>query len=157
MTVLRVADPAVEAVFAAYPQLIQAPLEGLRETILETAEAISGIGPIEESLKWGQPSYRPARENIGTSVRIGPIADSEADYALYVHCQTNLIATFRKLYRDRLRYSGDRAIIFSAGEIPPLAPLKHFIALALTYHVREGASAAPAAKRSRRIADTVSA
>lgn len=141
MPVLRVRDPAVKAVFEAYPQLIRQPLEALRETILETAFAIDGVGPLEESLKWGQPAYRPMKPSTGTTLRIGPMPGSETDYGLFVHCQTTLIDTFRKLYPGQLRFAGDRAIVFVVGEIPPLLPLKHFIALALTYHVREGAEA----------------
>lgn len=143
MLLHRLSDPAVKAVFEAYPQDIRAPLEDLRETILDVGRALNGIGPLEESLKWGQPAYRPLRPRTGTTVRIGPAtdADGQPGYALYVPCQTTLIRDIRRLYRDRLRYAGDRAVVFAAGETPPPAPLKHFIALALTYHSRERAMA----------------
>lgn len=135
----RLSDPAVKAVFEAYPQDIRAPLEELRDTILDVGRALNGIGPVEESLKWGQPAYRPMRPRVGTTLRIGPANDVDGalGYALYVPCQTRLIQDFRQLYRDRLRYAGDRAVLFAAGETPPPAPLRHFIALALTYHSRE--------------------
>lgn len=152
MLMHRLSDPAVKAAFAAYPQQIRLPLEELRGMILETAAAIPGIGPIEESLKWGQPSYAPIKPGLGTAVRIGPVPDTREDYALYVHCQTTLVETFRNLYRDRLRFMGSRAMVFTAGEIPPAAPVKHFIALALTYYMREvDPASTSAARRSARL------
>ena len=49
------ANPAVEAVFDAYPEPARGRLMALRRLILETAAATEGVGPLEETLKWGQP------------------------------------------------------------------------------------------------------
>lgn len=152
MPVLRVSDPAVKAAFDAYPHVLHQPLAELREMILETAAALSGVGPLEEGLAWGQPAYWPQRPNVGTTIRIGPVRDDPESYGLFVHCQTTLVDTFRRLYPGRLRFSGTRALVFSAGEIPPVAPVRHFIALALTYHRRDPSTSA--AKRSSRMGRT---
>lgn len=151
----RVSNPDVKATFESYPQDIRLPLEELRDTIFEVAAALTGIGPIEESLKWGQPAYRPVRPRVGTTLRVGPVeTETGPGYGLFVPCQTSLIADFRKLYRDSIRHSGNRALVFSVGEIPPPAPLQHFIAMALTYHMRE---VEPAPRRAQRIDATVPA
>ena len=54
-------------------------------------------------------------------------------YAVYFHCQTNLVETFRELYPTELSYSGNRAIILNADKAIPEPELRHCVALALTY------------------------
>jgi hypothetical protein len=138
MSVHRVSDPAVKAAFAAYPQEMRWALQDLRETILDIADAVKSVGAIEESLKWGQPAYRPVGARIGTTIRVGPMRDSERDYAMFVHCQTSLAEDFEELYPGVFRIEGNRALVFSLGDVPPEMPLRHCIALALTYHLRDG-------------------
>jgi hypothetical protein len=138
MSVHRVSDPAVKAVFAAYPQEMRYALEELRATILDVGNAIRAVGRIEESLKWGQPAYRPIIPRTGTTLRVGPMPNSDTEYALFFHCQTSLADDFRALYPDEFRIVDDRALVFSLGEVPPEIPLRHCIGIALTYHLREG-------------------
>ncbi|WP_459850956.1 DUF1801 domain-containing protein [Dongia sp. agr-C8] len=136
------ADPAVAAVFAAYPGRVQAKLLALRRLILETAEKTPGVGALDETLKWGQPSYLTNETGSGSTIRIDRVKPGAGDdserYALYVHCQTTLVATFRQLYRDQLSFGGNRSILLDADRPLPKAALRHCIALALTYH-RNGA------------------
>jgi hypothetical protein len=132
-TAPRFSDPTVKAVFAAYPQALRQKLLALRELVFEAA-ADADAAPLEESLKWGQPAYRPKVANTGTTVRLD--ATKSGGYALYIHCQTTLAAQFRDLYPKRFRYEGDRALLFEAGEDPPREELRHCIALALSYHRR---------------------
>ena len=51
-------NSGVEAVFRAYPKPVKAKLLALRRLIFDTARATEGVGALEETLKWGQPSYR---------------------------------------------------------------------------------------------------
>jgi hypothetical protein len=137
MSVHRVSDPAVKAALAAYPQEMREALRELRETILNVADAVRGVGRIEESLKWGQPAYRPVSPRTGTTVRIGAVAGSKTDYALFFHCQTSLADDFEALYPGVFRIEGNRALVFTLGDVAPDLPLRHCIALALTYHLRD--------------------
>jgi hypothetical protein len=58
---------------------------------------------------------------------------SEPDkYALYFHCQTNLVDTFRELYPN-LVYEGNRSILLDTTEALPKDTLRHCVALA--YHL----------------------
>jgi hypothetical protein len=129
-------DPAVDAVFAAYPKPLKARLLALRRLILDTAAVTTGVGALEETLKWGQPSYLTAATKSGSTIRIDRVKASANQYAVYFHCQTDLVATFRELYPNELTYSGNRAIIFNADDAIPETALRHCIALALTYHLR---------------------
>ena len=56
---------------------------------------------------------------------------------MFVHCQTTLVSTYREIYPDTFRFDGNRALLFSADLALPEEPLKHCIALALTYHRRQ--------------------
>ncbi len=138
----------VGAVFAAYPPALRRKLERLRRLILETARATEGVGPLQETLKWGQPSYLPAQSASGTTVRIDRVRNRPGGYAMYFHCQTDLVSTFRQMYPTELRYGGNRSILFEQDETVDEAALKHCIALALTYHQRKSTGRAPRAASS---------
>ena len=130
-------DSAVDAVFGAYPNPVKAKLLALRRLIFDTAKATKGVGTLQEALKWGQPSYLTTESKSGSTIRIDQIKSeirpAANQYAIFFHCQTSLVETFRELYPE-LSYSGNRAILLSAAEKLPEASLRHCIALALTYH-----------------------
>jgi len=137
MAARRFTDPAVAAVFRAYPAPVAARLRALRELIFEVAAATAGVGPLEETLKWGQPSYLTSHSKSGSTIRIDQVKTQPGQYALYVHCQTTLVGDFKALYPDDFRYAGNRALVFAAERAPPADALRHCIALALTYHRRK--------------------
>lgn len=134
-------DSAVEAVFEAYPGPIRTRLRALRRLILTTAKSTEGVGALKETLKWGQPSYLTAETGSGSTIRIDQVKSAAGQYAIYFHCQTNLVETFRELYPE-LRFSGNRAILLDASEALPEAKLRHCVALALTYHLKKRKTAA---------------
>lgn len=129
--------PEVESVFAAYPEKLKTKLLQLRQLIFETASELESVGPLEETLKWGQPSYLTSQSGSGTTIRIDRIAKHDGRYGLFVHCQTSLLESYRELYPDVLTYEGKRCIEFDAEEDPPRDVLKNCIALALTYHLKD--------------------
>jgi Domain of unknown function (DU1801) len=106
-------------------------LRPLRRLVLETAAATSGVGAIEESLKWGEPSYAPLKKGIGSSVRIAPRRDGKV--SMHFICHTGLVAKFRELYPDALAFEGNRTIIIDPAMPLPGQELRHCVALALTY------------------------
>lgn len=114
---------------------LDADVAHLRTLIVEAAAEVPEIGPLVESLKWGEPSFTPRKANIGSSVRIAKRANG--DRALMFICHTNLVEEFRALYPDRLAFEGNRAIMLPSGAEPDLDALRHCIALALTYKLRK--------------------
>ena len=126
----------MDAVFAAYPPPVKAKLLALRRLILDTAKATKGVGAVEEVLKWGQPSYLTSESKSGSTIRIDQVKTEAGHVAVYFHCQTDLVPTFRELYPD-LRYAGNRAILLDVRDRLPEAELRHCVALALTYHLRK--------------------
>ena len=129
-------DAAVAAVFRTYPPGLRIRLMALRELVFDTAEKTAGVGPLTETLKWGQPSYLTAKTASGTTVRIDRLKAGDG-YAVYFHCQSGLVGQFRELYPDTFRYEGKRAIVFNAADRLPARALRHCIALALTHHARK--------------------
>jgi Domain of unknown function (DU1801) len=129
-------DAAVTAAFDAYPKPLKSKLLALRRLILDTARTTEGVGKIEEALKWGQASYLTNETKSGSTVRIDKVKSAANQYAVYFHCQTDLVATFRELYPE-LNYGGNRSIILEAAKDLPEAALRHCVALALTYHLNK--------------------
>ena len=127
------ADPAVKAVFDAYPARVRAPLLKLRALILAAAKETAGVGALKETLKWGQPAYLPVKPRTGTTVRIDALKNGDG-YAAFFHCQTTLVSSFRERYGARFSYEGNRALVFPVDRKIPEKALKHCFAMALTYH-----------------------
>jgi hypothetical protein len=129
-------DSAVAAVFSAYPKPLQTKLLALRRLIFDTANVTMGVGALQETVKWGQPSYLTTETKSGSTVRIDQVKAIPGQVAIYFHCQTDLVATFRELYPE-LRYGGNRSILLNAWDKLPVAALRHCVGLALTYHLRK--------------------
>ena len=108
-------------------------LRELRQLILDVAASTEGVGPLQETLKWGQPSFLTSESNSGTTIRVDRLSKTDDRPALFVPCQTDLIATYRTLYPDILSYQGNRAIVLDVDKPLPEDELRHCIALALTY------------------------
>jgi hypothetical protein len=132
-------DASVEAVFGAHPCRIRARLMALRQLIFDTAAATEGVGRLDETLKWGQPSYLTPETRSGSTIRIDRAGPGDHRIALYVHCQTDLVSTFRELYPDAFVYQGSRAVLIEDVHNTAAISLRHCIALALTYHLRKRA------------------
>lgn len=49
-------NPGIERRFTDYPQNVREKMQHLRALVLETAEE-EGIAELEETLKWGEPSF----------------------------------------------------------------------------------------------------
>jgi hypothetical protein len=130
-------EPAVEAVFRAYPAPVMANLLALRRLILDTAKTTTGVGALKETLKWGQPSYLTAETKSGSTIRIDQVKSAANQYAVYFHCQTDLVATFRELYPREFSFGGNRSILLNAGDEIDQPALRHCLALALTYHLNK--------------------
>jgi Domain of unknown function (DU1801) len=138
---VQFSDPAVAAVFDAYPKQLGTRLLALRALIFDIARNTEGVGRLQETLKWGQPSYLTAESRSGSTIRIDRDKSADSRYAIFFHCQTNLVATFRELYPE-LTYGGNRSIFLDGKDKLPKAALRHCIALALTYHLK-GKAASP--------------
>ncbi len=92
----KIKDPDVAAIFKSYPINMREKLMFLRQLIFDTAAETEGVGELEETLKWGEPSYLTPKTKSGSTVRIDWKKSIEIQYAIYFKCTTNLVATFRE-------------------------------------------------------------
>jgi hypothetical protein len=121
----------VKEKFDSYPGFVRNKMKYLRKLVIQTAEEIDGLKELEETLKWGEPSYMA---KTGTTIRMDWKESKPNEYAMYFHCQTKLVDTYRELYRDKFVFEGNRAIVFGCNEKIPEKELKHCISIALNYH-----------------------
>ena len=70
-------------------------------------------------------------------VRIDQVKSAANQYAVYFHCQTDLVETFRELYPTEFSYGGNRSILLNAADDVSEPALRHCVALALTYHLNK--------------------
>ena len=126
----------VSAVLNAAPPEARACLSALRDLIFEVAAETPSVGPLTETLKWGEPSYAPATPRIGTAVRIAWKPKTPDTVSLFVNCKTSLLDDWRGLYGDVLNLIGNREIALPLDQPLPTGPLTHCIAMALTYNLK---------------------
>lgn len=124
----------VFATFDAYPERDKKALLEIRDLIFSVAAQTTGVGTITETLKWGQPSYLTLASGAGTTVRLDRFGDSHV--AIFFHCQTTLVDTFRTLFPE-LHYSKNRAIVLDPEVALPINELSLCIEMALTYKLRK--------------------
>ena len=127
----EIKNKEVEKVFDNYPKEIREKLMLLRKLVIETANEADGVKSLEETLRWGEPSYLTKG---GSTIRMDWKKSKPDQYAMYFNCKTKLVDTFKERYKDEFKYEGNRAIVFQKNDIIPINELKHCILLALTYH-----------------------
>ncbi len=120
----------VDEVFDNYPDFVKTKMGFLRELVIETTKE-QGITQIEETLKWGEPSYLAKH---GSTLRMDWKNKTPDQYAMYFKCTSKLVETFKEVYSDTFCYETTRAIVFQLDEKIPIPELKKCIATTLNYH-----------------------
>lgn len=127
------------AAISPFAKPVRDGLTAVRALVLSSAKSTPGVGKLEEALKWGQFSFLTSETGSGSTIRIDGLRGRDDAFAMFFHCQSGLIDTYKNLYGDTFKYEGKRALIFECDEPLPTAELKHCIALALTHHLRKKA------------------
>ena len=128
---VSIKNTEVRVKFDSYPEKVRKKILFIRSLIYEVAREGESIGAIEESLKWGEPSYS---SKYGSTVRIDWKKSKPNQYFVFFHCKTKLVDTFKEIYDGIFDFEGSRAIVLSLNDIVPKSELKHCIALSLNYH-----------------------
>ena len=126
-----ISNPKVKDVFDNYPETVQHQLSYLRALVISVASEISGLVTLEETLKWGEPSYLTKQ---GSTIRMDWKAKNPEQYAIYFKCTSKLVPTFKTIYKNIFEYEDNRAIVFKLNDIIPETELKSCISMALRYH-----------------------
>lgn len=126
-------DEAMKKHFSGYPNSVRERLVQLRKLIFKVALKCE-LGEVEESLKWGEPSYSV---KTGSPIRVDWKPRSPSHYYVFFNCNTKLVDTFRELYGDTLVFQGNRAVVMSLSEPIPEDVIEKCFELALTYKLRK--------------------
>jgi transposase len=111
--------PEVAATFDSYPIEFKRKLLELRQLILETAAKIESVGEIEETLKWGEPSYLTPKSKSGSTIRIAWKETKKNQYSIFFKCTANLVPAMKERFPDRFTFGGKRSIDFKLNEKVP--------------------------------------
>ncbi len=126
----------VRAAYDRFPDPVRARLLAVRSLIFETAAGTPGVGPLTETLKWGEPAYLTEASRSGSTIRLGQSKDAPDCYAVFFNCRTRLVEDIRAHFPTEFRFDGNRALLMeTAGPLPESA-LSICLAMALTYHRR---------------------
>ncbi|AXX97500.1 DUF1801 domain-containing protein [Profundibacter amoris] len=124
----------VKAAFDAFPELARYTLLNVRSLIFQTAAQNPAVGPLTETLKWGEPAYLTEETKSGSTIRMAWKPAKPDHGALFFNCKTTLVNTMREIYPDSFTYQGTRAVLFRLDQPLPNDALAHCIEMALTYH-----------------------
>ncbi|CAN7413037.1 DUF1801 domain-containing protein [Rhizobium sp. LjRoot98] len=138
MTSLPVPDAVAQAL-EQYPDAVRRRLLQVRDLIFAVAAETEGVGPLTETLKWGEPAYLTETSKSGTTIRLGASRSAPDQCAVFVNCQTTLIDTFRAHFADDFTFEGQRALLFPATGDFRREPLVLCLRAALTYHRQKAA------------------
>ena len=128
--------PADEPDFGAGTSDRHQAMLSMRSLIYEVAEELPQVRTIDQSLKWGQPSFEAVNPKTGSPIRIYAVKGSDTAYGLYFICTTTLVQQFRDRYGDELVFQENRAILLDTAKPFPREAIRHCIAMALTYRLK---------------------
>lgn len=138
MTNLPVPAAIAEAL-GHHPEPVRLQLLEVRDLVFAVAAETEGVGPLTETLKWGEPAYLTETSKSGTTIRLGVSKSAPDQCAVFVNCQTTLIDTFRTLFANDFTFEGNRALIIPATGDFPREALALCLRAALTYHRQKAA------------------
>ena len=122
----------VRAAFDAIPEPLRLRFAELRARIYLVADEDARIGPLEESLKWGEPAYRP-RSGAGSTIRLAVPRTAPDHCGVFFICSTGLVDDFRASFPE-LSCLGNRAVLVASdGSVPDVLDI--CLHRALSYHL----------------------
>lgn len=124
-------SPEFKDKLKSYPDFVRDKMQFLRELVLKTAQEIPEVTNLEETLKWGEPSFL---NKNGSTLRMDWKEKTPNHYQMYFKCTSRLVETFKLVFGDLFEYEKNRAIIFQLDQEIPVTELKKCIKATLVYH-----------------------
>jgi len=128
----------VTDVFARLPAPVKARLLAIRGLIFQLSDGMDSVGPLTETLRWGEPAYLTQTSKSGTTIRLGRTRSAPQDAAIFFHCQTSLVEEFRMQFADQFYFEKNRAVIILHDRPLPENAVRVCLARALSYHLGGG-------------------
>lgn len=126
-------DKAVLKCISQWPEPARRSFSTIRHIVLDVASR-TGVGTLEETLKWGQPSWLPRKKGVGATLRCNWSAKRPDHISLFVHCGSRIIEMIQPLYPTSFQYEGQRGLHMVLDDPLPIDAIDHCVALTLTYH-----------------------
>ena len=128
----RKALPEVTAqAIEGYPKDAQTALLAVRDLIYEIKNNDPDIGTLQEVLRWGELSFITEKPKTGSMIRLALTRSGEP--ALFFHCGTTLIESFRTQYSHIFEFETNRALVLRLPVNETVTELSHCIKQALRY------------------------
>jgi len=127
------APPPLLAHVSHWSPAAQALLWRCRRLFHDVA-ASADTGRLDETLKWGQPSWRPVKPRTGTTLRMGWDANSPERLSFFVDCKTDLAARMRDIYPDLPLNDGQRHLGILVDAVFLQQAITHLAEMTFTYH-----------------------
>lgn len=132
-------SPRIRKTIADWPQAAQDHLKAARRIACDMAQS-AAIGPLEESLKWGQPAWRPRAPRTGATLRLN-WSPSHPDHLMaLVDCKTDLASQMSISFPGQFLNDGRRSLSFDLAHPLPGDAFAQLAHLTFTYHRRKTAS-----------------
>jgi len=125
--------PPILDCIARWPDATQVHFSDLRRIAHDVAHA-ADIGHLSESLKWGQPAWRPARLRIGSTLRVDWSPAAPDRLMAFVDCKTDLAAQMSTRFPGQFHNDGRRALAFDLDVPVDRDAVWQLAHLTFTYH-----------------------
>ncbi len=118
---------------ATWSEPAQQHLLATRAILLDVADSAE-VGALEESLKWGQPAWRPRKARTGATLRLNWTADRPDKLMAFVDCKTDLASQMSTRFPGQYHNDGRRALGFDLDRPLPGDAVAQLAYLTFTYH-----------------------
>lgn len=105
------------------------------EAMGTSALSLDHGGRLIESPQGAEPAYLTSLSRSGSTIRLGWKSARPTMVAMYFHCRTGLIETFRTVLPGAFTYDGQRAILLGSHDSFDRAALAMCIAASLRHHI----------------------
>ena len=119
-----------------WPQPVQTCFAKIRACILDAATG-TRAAPLVETLKWGEPSWLPAKPRIGSTLRVSWSDARPGNIGLYVNCQSTLAEDIRTIYPQTFDYEKHRVLWLPLDAPFPAEAVRHVASMVLLYHLHK--------------------
>ena len=96
--------------------------------------AHADVGALDETLKWGQPSWRPSKPRTGSTLRMDWTPKFPDRLSLFVDCKTDLAARMQDMYPGLPANDGQRHLAVDLNAPLPKQAIRHLADMTFTYH-----------------------
>lgn len=128
-------DPAITNTVISWPTQASDFLLRIRPILYEAAE-VGGFGPLEESLKWGEPAWRPVKPRTGSTLRIAWPPNSPNELGLFVNCKTKISGIVTDVYPNSFRHIAPRALFVNCDKPLPTDAIAYLATVTFGWHKR---------------------